>query len=106
MKGKALPGEKPACNQFRSGHGEGGEEGQAPGGVGHLQPEKGVLLLAGEEARQEGRDSWQQKLWSVGVNHFMPPCSFDQLVSQRELLVIQFQENLINGESFLNRVKN
>ena len=62
MKGTALPGEKPACNQFRGGHGEGSEEGQAPGGVGHLQPEKGVLLLAGEEARQEGGDSWQQKL--------------------------------------------
>ena len=59
---RPIPGEEPASNHFRGGHGEGGEEGQAPVGVGHLQPEEGVLLLAGEVACQEWGDSWQQKI--------------------------------------------
>ena len=63
IKFNKQPGEEPASNEFRGGHGENGEEGEAPVDVGHLQPEEGVLLLlVGEEACQEGGDSWPQKI--------------------------------------------
>ena len=67
IKFNKQPGEEPTSNEFRGGHGENGEEGEAPVDVGHLQPEEGVLLLVvlllvGEEACQEGGDSWPQKI--------------------------------------------
>lgn len=63
IKFNKQPGEEPASNKFGGGHGENGEEGEAPVDVGHLQPEEGVLLLlVGEEACQEGGDSWPQKI--------------------------------------------
>lgn len=63
IKFNKQPGEEPASNEFGGGHGENGEEGEAPVDVGHLQPEEGVLLLlVGEEPCQEGGDSWPEKI--------------------------------------------